>query len=327
MRWLTGLVVVACLAWGGWWFAGSTAMRNAAETWFADAAARGMTAEKSSLVVRGFPSRFDLTVENPRIGDPAAGVLWEAPFFQAFMLSYKPWHVIAALPNDQVLTLPQGRFDIGSQRLMGSLVVVPGTDLALDRIGIDGTMLDIRAEGGDGLTLSKLLLNTDRDPGLTDAHRIRLQAEGIGLPTELRPAMAGMDQVALVRLDATALLTAPIDRHVAETRPRIERLTLREGLVNWGDLSVFLSGDLTADAEGYAAGTLTLRVRGWRILPELLVDLGVLPADQAPRLGLMLAALSGAGGADSDAIEVPLTLANGMVTFALIPLAPAPRLR
>ena len=92
MRGLIWLTVILAGLWGGWWLVGSRGVEAAARGWFDAEVAQGRVATYETLAVRGFPSRFDVTVTAPRLSDPARGIGWQAPFVQVFSLSYKPWH-------------------------------------------------------------------------------------------------------------------------------------------------------------------------------------------------------------------------------------------
>ncbi len=324
MRWLTGLVVAAFVAWGGYWFIGSAAMQRGAERWFAEAPARGLVAENTGLKVRGFPSRFDLTVEGVHIADPARGFDWQAPFAQVFMLSYKPWHMIAALPNEQSLTLPEGRFDIRSSRMTGSLVVVPGTDLALNRLRAEAAAPVITAPDGQVWQAAEAHLATER-AGDGNAHRLGVEVTGLMLPAGVA-AQTGMSAaVPLIRLDAVLGFTAPIDRHMRDTRPELAQVGLTAFRVEWGDVVLIASGRVEADAAGYADGEITLRVENWGTALTAAEAAGLVDAGTAQTLGRALTVMAGADG-DPTSLDLPVRFRDGKATSGFIPLGRAPRL-
>lgn len=96
LLWFTGILAIL---YSGYWFVGQKAMKSGAEAVFANAVRQGLFAENRGIAVEGFPSRFDLTVTEPRLGNPRTGLEWQAPFLQILTLSYTPWHVIAAFPQ------------------------------------------------------------------------------------------------------------------------------------------------------------------------------------------------------------------------------------
>ena len=64
MRILICGVVTATLLYGGYWIVGSRSVLSGVETALAGMKQEGV-ADYASVSIRGFPSRFDLTVESP----------------------------------------------------------------------------------------------------------------------------------------------------------------------------------------------------------------------------------------------------------------------
>ncbi|MCL4676943.1 MAG: DUF2125 domain-containing protein, partial [Pararhodobacter sp.] len=152
MRILAVLAVLATLGWCGYWVVGSRALDRAIVAGLA-ASPEIAVAEHRIL---GFPNRFDVTFDAPRI--TAGGAQWSAPFVQVFALSYRLNHVIAVFAPDQRLVGRGLEALLHSEDLRASLVVEPGLDLPLERFSLVG----------QGLTLS-LDGNTHRAEGLRAA--------------------------------------------------------------------------------------------------------------------------------------------------------------
>lgn len=328
MRALVAAVLVLTVLWGGYWFAGSRALERAAEDWFAAQAAAGRVAERQDLSVAGFPSRFDLTVTAPRLADPQSGWGWEAPFVQVFSLTYKPWHVIAALPNEQRLTTPGDTITLTSAKAQASLVVEPGTDLTLDRSVLVGEAITAAASSGWTIGAEAARLATRQDPARTDAHEIGLEVANLALDESLVAALERQSdlpgRISLVRLDAIAGLTAPIDRHFADKSPRLREVEVKEGLVRWGDLAIFARGTLTTGPDGLAQGRIDIRVENWRKALPAARAAGLLTPDMARTLERGLEAVAQAGG-NADVLALPLTMQDGWMALGPLPLGPAPR--
>ena len=77
MRILLAIVILAGLAWSGWWYFGATTRQNAIESWLAGRRDAGWVAETADVRVTGFPNRIDLIVEGLDIADPEAGWAWQ----------------------------------------------------------------------------------------------------------------------------------------------------------------------------------------------------------------------------------------------------------
>ncbi|MBA3911306.1 MAG: High-affinity K+ transporter ATPase chain B [Rhodobacter sp.] len=327
MRKLLFLLIFVAALWSGYWVVGSSALRNGAEEWFAEQSASGMTAEKTALTVRGFPNRFDLTVEGLRLADPQTGIGWEAPFAQLLAMTWKPWHIIAALPPQQTIRLPDEDIGIESEGLRASLRAKPATDLPLAAVIV---------ESGAFLATSTLGWTTGADAAVASIVAVDGQSGAYDLALDVKglaPDPALMDRlttdsglpgtVAVIRLLARATLTAPLDRNVGETQPQLAALQLTDTLVTWGDLSVVASGSIAPDAEGYAAGRIEIAVTNWERLVPVLVASGAIKPELSQTVQNMLAALAKEGG-DPAILKLPLVLAEGRMSLGPLPLGPAP---
>lgn len=324
MRALLWLAVVALAAWSGWWWFASDTARRGAENWFVQQQAAGWTASHAGITRAGYPNRIDLTITEPRLITPRGDWGWQAPFVQSFALSYKPWHIIAALPPTQNLLTPIGTLTLQAEKLQASLILVPGSDLALDRFNLAGQGLAL--DGLLDLGITQLALATrptlDRalghDLGITAAGITPPAALGAALPVGLLPA-----QIDILHINAGLEFDAALDRHAGQRPPQLTRLGLRELRLEWGEIRLFASGSLTPDANGLAEGPLDLRLEGSEQLLELAQALGLLTPETRPGWQSALGSLSPSG----RPIELPLRLSGGLIQLGPLVLGPAPRLR
>ena len=89
-------------------------------------------AEAEDVRVTGFPNRVDAIVTGLDLADPEAGWSWAAEEFQVLSLSYRPQHVIAVLPGEQVVSTPFETVRVTSETLRGSVIFRPTPRLELD---------------------------------------------------------------------------------------------------------------------------------------------------------------------------------------------------
>jgi len=329
MRWLLRLIVVLAGLWGGYWFVGERGVVKTAQTWIDSLPAMGLTASHQGLEVHGFPNRFDLTLTEPRFADPAQGIAWQAPFLQILSLSYKPWHVIVALPPEQRLTVPGDVLTLRAEKLQASVVVVPDTTLALNRIVVAGTALTLTSDSGLSLAAKDLHLATRQDANLKNAHEIALNISQISAGGGLKEQAiaAGLPgAVSDVTADIVVQFTAPIDRLMAQTHPQPDRVDIHNVQINWGDISIAAQGAVHAGAGGLAEGKITLQVTNWEKALEAAVALGFVQRDTVAswRNGAkFLAAQSPVPGR----LALPLSFRGGMMRLGPLTIGPAPRLR
>lgn len=323
MRALQVFVLALAVLWGGYWFVGSRAVERGVSAWFDAQSQRGLVAERDSLSVQGFPSRFDLTIDGLRLGDPATGIGWTAPFVQVFSLSYKPWHLIAAFAPEQHITTPLEDIAIMSGKLQGSLVVTPGTALTLDRTTIVGDTLSVASTAGWEVSARTFRFASRRTDDVGRKHEIGIEALEIAPNATFLPDLpAGIDRL---HLDAVLSFGTPLDRYAGEIRPGLVGIDLKTASVVWGDMEVLGSGQLTADPNGLAEGRINLHLTNWRKLIPVCVALGWITAEVAPTWENMFGALAAQSG-DPKNLDLPLTFRNGRMSVGPLPLGKAPRL-
>lgn len=322
MRGLIWLVALLAALWAGYWVVGSRTIRAGAEHWFAMQAEIGMVARHDGLAVRGFPNRFDVEVTAPVLADPLTGWSWQAPYLQILSMTWKPWHLILAFPADQRIDGPAGGFDLTADRMQASLELKPNTGLELDRFILTAAAPVLVADQGWVLAGDEFRLASQADDGLPNGQRIGLEllsARLDGLP----PGMDLAGATGRIHLDALAGFTAPAGLRAAENGAWLDRLSIRKAGIDLGTGgSIQISGELVADAAGFAEGRLELAVQDpGRLLP-IATSLGLLSSSQAAILSRLVTRTAG----DSGRLALPLTLRNGQARLAGFVLGPAPRL-
>lgn len=331
MRKLIGVVLVLAALYAGYWVVGAQALKSQMNKWIETQRRDGVTVEYDSLAVRGFPSRFDVTVQGLDLYDPHSGMGWKIPFFQALALSYQPQHYIAVWDHDQTLRLPSGDVDIRSSDLRASLVFAPASRFRLRRMSLVGA--DLLVDAGDGLTFSasSLRFATEPAPLTENGHHVGLDVTALELPRVLREGWglgADMpDTLDRVHLDVTLEFDAPLDARVIDgPRPHLTRISIAPSAISWGPLELRAHGDLQVDSFGQPEGSLQIEASQWRRILDLLVAAGaVQPANRT----MIEAALvfASAGSPDPESFSAPLNFKDGKMAFGALPLGDAPVLK
>jgi hypothetical protein len=325
MRGLIWAVAVVAVLWSGLWVVAARMTGHALTGWIA-AQGGAVTAEVS---VAGFPNRVDITATDVAAGDTGFGPGWQAPFVQVFAMLWKPWHLIAALPTEQTVTLPGGlQVSVGSDRLQSSLVLVPGTALALDRLNIAGDGLRLAGAGaGTPLRVETLRLAVHRDAAVPDTLHLGLEAAGVLPPAAFRSLFpAGRSAPAgpgNLRMDARAELTGPVDRTALNALPQVLALDIGSLTLDWGTLSLSAKGRLGVDASGYLEGQLDLDISGWRTGLDLAVAAGALQPGVADTWAAFAEQLQDPA---TGRLTLPMTWRNGAARFGPLRVGVAPRI-
>lgn len=327
MRWVRFLlwfVLGLGVLWGGYWFLGASALKRSTQAWFTDQTAAGLVADHSAITVAGFAYRFDLTITDPHLADPVSGWGWQAPFVQILAMTWKPWHVIAALPPTQVFHTPDGQdVTVTSTRLMASVMMQPTPALPLKRAVVEGDGLSLSSSDGWRLGLDKVVLAAENVDTQANTLRIGADVGTLTLPQayanlpDLGPALSAL------HLDANVTLSQPIDRSL--TNPQLLGVTLTQFHITWGVVDLTATGEVNPDAQGFASGQIELHLKGWQSLPAAAVALGLVPPtnEETIRRGLEFLAKA---SPDPEVISLPLTLSDGQMSLGFIPLGPAPAL-
>ncbi len=319
MRLLLIAVVAAAALWSGYWWFGSRAVEIGLRGWLDSRPAAGWVANYASIRTQGFPNRFDTTIEGLELADPARGIAWSTPLFQILRLSYRPNHVIAVWPDEQIFSTSEGRVTVRTSQARASLVFKPGLDLELDRA--TAVFENIRLESSTGWTAEAAegrfaFHALEAEQYAQHAVKLGIEAKGIHLVS----AAAAPEDPVFVKLDTELDFDSAWNRHTMEARPpalTALRLNLLQAV--WGKLEFRAAGDLTVDAAGLASGNITIEAKNWRELLLAAVAAGWIAGSDFSVLetGLgLLAALSG----ESETLDATLTLRRGQISIGPVPL-------
>jgi len=287
----------------------------------------GWVAEFSDIATRGFPSRFDTTIHDPRLASPRTGIAWSAPFVQFLSLAYRPHQVIAALPDEHVVSTPHQAFRMSHDSARASLFLKPLKDLALERARLVVQNPRVRSSRGWDLSSREWRFAIEAMPVRENTYRAGVELLEISLPDILQraldPARTLPDHVSVIRADVALGLDAPMDRRSLEGRRLgITRLEVSDLSVRWGDLSLSASGDLDVADDGVPYGEIMLRAAEWRSVLDVAEQAGRFRPELRDMLESALALMSG----PADVLELPLAFSGGQVRLGVIPLGKAPPL-
>ncbi len=330
MRALIGVVVVLVTLWSGYWFVGSRGVEAGLAAWIDARRAEGWVAEYSDISTIGYPNRFDTTISDLALADPATGLAWNMPFFQILTLSYTPNHIIAVFPGNQTLASPHERLTITSEVMRGSVIFVPDTTLQLQRSSFE--LEDVRISSSKNWTtrIEAGQLATRQADGNTDVHDIFFEATG-WMPSDallgfLDPGNLLPETLGGTTIDLSVTFDAPWDRFALERRrPQPTALELKTLRAEWGELLLEGAGTLEVDRAGWPTGTIDLRAKNWRGMLRIARQTGAIPATIAPTVETALEVLASMSG-NPETLDAPLTFRSRRMFFGGFPIGPAPNL-
>lgn len=321
---LLSLAVLATLGWGAYWFAGARTLDRATEQTLANSA----QLDAESHHVRGFPNRFDLTVNAPRFTAP--GLAWQSPFIQFFALTYRPNHLIAVFASDQ-------RFDFGGEAvavhsadMRASIVLQRDPSLTLQRSALvaEGISLALTSEThrADALRLASRALTPER-------HELVLEIENAfpdnALMNMIDPPALWPRRFDILRMEGEIVLDRALDRHAVQGQPAaLLNLALTGGRIAWTEggntVDLRARGRLEPDDTGRLSGSMTLEVTQWRALMRRARDGGMVAPDHAALAEMALQSMIDPD--DPNRLEVTLNLRAGDILLGPVVLGSLPPL-
>ncbi|WP_308915798.1 DUF2125 domain-containing protein [Jannaschia sp. LMIT008] len=320
MRWLTIAVAVLAVLWGGYWWVGSTGLERGLLRAVEGGRDAGWRIEYADLSVSGFPNRFDTSAADLTVSPPDGSWVWQAPYVQAYALSYRPNRVIVAFPSEQVVDGPLGRVDVTAADMRLSAAVRAEGDLPLDRatwvaegLGLAFPWGTIGAEGAQVAI---------REAGAPGAYDVAVTVSDAVIPSEASegsgPDLPGTVEAAT--LDATVTLDRALDRTLG-AQPNLVALDLRDATLVWGAVEVTAQAALAVGTDGLADGEVVVEIADVdAVLP--LLERGVPAGQRAFVEGLLRAApVDGRAGSGS----VRLAIQENLVLFGPFPVASLPR--
>ena len=323
MKRLLVVIIVATLAYCGWWFYAAHDMRNSVADWFTEQLTAGVQADYTDLTVRGFPNRTDLTITDPVLLAADGSLGWRAPFLQVLGLTYKQGHVIVAWPDTQTLTTPNGDIAVASDGLRASVIHDNGT---IVRSNLEALVLNLNGpEVSVALADVNLALqNIDVTPS---SYRVALSIGSIAASSPEGVPEIGPDSLASLRAEFELSLDQPLTFDaLAGAAVQVTDIALTRSEISYGAVTFKVTGNATLDNAGLATGQVTLTAENWRDAIAAARNAGDLPPALSEGLIELLTMLSTFGG-NRDALDVTLGLNRGTVLIGPIPVGQIPPLR
>ena len=329
VRILIGAVILAALAWTGWWVALARGQEAALDAWFAERARAGWQAEHDGIALTGFPLRLEREIAGIHLADPNTGWAWAAPWLRVESAAFRPSRLAVTWPGAQSLSVPGERADIVSSTMRATLELRPDSTLGLIRASAEVARLDVRSRSGWTARAGSVVAGI-AERANDDGYAITLRAERVLLP---EPLMARIDPTGLVgreieriTFDGSAVFDAPLDRHLIEDgRLALKAMTIRRAGFQWGRMRLEARGEIRIDERGYPKGKIKLTVKHWREMIALARRSGAIGADMAGALTTALELIALLGG-DRDKLDVSLKFRRGEVWIGPLSIGRAPRL-
>lgn len=327
MRKLLWLTALAAILYGGYWFIGSRAMLSGVKAALAELKAEGR-ADVASVDLVGFPSRFDVTLAEPRLISADGQTRWQAPFLQFFALSYRPNHLIAVWPHDQTLTLGPEVLTVQSSDLRANANFTAGLTLPLEVATLEGHGLNVASNFGWSVLAEKLILASRQSDGAATSHELALVIDGLAPGDDLRRLIDpdGKHPAATeeARADLVVDFDRPLDRTLTDRPLHVTAIRSIDAHLKWGAMDIAAAGEILAGPDGFPKGRIEISATNWRDVLELFVDSGAVGREDARTYASGLEAVA-KGTGDANVLKLPILFDQGFVWLGPILIGPVPR--
>lgn len=331
MRRVIWILIFAALLWCAWWALAAFGLHSGVTNWFADRREEGWQAELADVTSSGFPARIETTLVAPDLADPATGLSVSLEDLTLTARTLWPGDMAVLFPASPIrVATPQGKWTVLADNARADLNLHPGTSLELEALSLTsgafrlGGNADASLLGGAALTLS--LTQTDTP----DRYTLRFDITDFTPGDAPRAALALPSDWPLIfdvlTADADVTFDAPLDRRTLEhSRPQPDHIDLHRVEAHWGDMRFLATGEMRADTDRRAVGSLTIKAENWQQMLDLATASGLLPDQFRPQAESVLTTLA-AGTGRTDDIDVTLRFENGLTRLGFLPLGPAPKM-
>lgn len=328
MRRLLKITIVLALLYAGYWAVGSAVVQTGLKRALDQAQNDGQLSY-TALDLRGFPSRFDVTIDDVVLNAPDGRTSWSAPFIQIFALSYRPNRIIAVWPNEQTLRLPSQSVDARTSDMRASVAFGASTALPLKESRIIAKEIALTSNVDWALDMAEARVATRAVEGQETAHDLGVEVLDIRPSAQLKalidPTESLPERAEWLRVDATIGFDRPLDRFAGQTGgPQLIGLNLREFSLRWGDLEVAASGQLTVTETRQPEGRIVMKAERWREMLRIATAADLINPNTAPTIERALEQLALLSG-EPETLELPLVFSRGRVSLGPIPLGFAPQ--
>jgi len=326
-RLVTKIVVLLALAWGGWWWIGTGGMQRAAQNWLETLPTQGIHATVTQMERGGFPMRLATTAQDIKWVDEIASTTTHIPTATLSTTIYWPGDAQIKIPAGPItITNPQTKLTILTTGTQAEMLLHPSQSLQLEAISAQADKVALDLPEGRILSVDTLQANIQQgdDPA---TYTIDLTAFGFAfgdkLKGELELPAEWPDTFEPIIADMAVTFDRPWDRDALDTnRPQPRRINIEKLEVIYADLALSLAGDLTVNNAGTPSGVVSLTLRNWQQLFDILVATTEIPPQWRGTVEQLLGALADAEGN----LDLDLTFAQGQMRVGFFPLGPAPQL-
>lgn len=320
-RWLLLLLLAPVVLWSIYWTFVALSMRQGLDAALSGDDMTGLSGQVQESRVSGFPSQFRFDLVDLELHQ-AGGISAAIPGLQLAAPAYTPHLINLELDSPQSVTTRFGQTVIDADLFRVGIFMRPKISVPLDRIVLRleaAHVTDASQETGlgiDHLTLGFFETEQSQSGETEGLYRLNIEGRGINLSDYLLDFPEEYRRISNINADIGLIYSRLWDRSVFNTgAPVLSNVIIPESRLTFGPSEISLQGQLSVGPQSVLNGDVMLEIDAWRGLLAALTQAGILDPDiEAIILQLM------DGQDDEDAISLPLTIENNLVTFGVFTL-------
>ena len=332
-----GAVVIAVAGYAGYWFIAAGEIGDRIDEWAEQQRAQGLEIETKGTEVAGFPTRFEVTLREPRIHDTRNGWRWAANSLRAEASAWD-FSEVTVFPDRsnsvQVLVAGGEWRNIDAEIGDGQLIVRLDDDRRFREITLDLQGLEVAGAWPEAVaqvgTLQANGVALDDDGTGEEVLKTSIAVRDAVLPSDLAEGLG--ETLDFLDIDASVVGSIPSERGTNEAitawRDAGGTLELTGFRVRWGPLGVETSGTIALDGAMRPIAALTADIIGYGDVIDALIMSNLIPLGEGfiAKVAFNMMADKPEDGSAPVLRGVPVTAQDGTLTVATIKVAELPPL-
>jgi len=235
--------------------------------------------EYSDAIVRGFPYRFDVTINNLTVKNKKNYLTWTLPYFQILSLSYSPKNLILVWPKEQELKTKTKTINLTSNKMLASIerTNIRSYDISKFILEVEGAI--VKSSQDLVIQSKSLILAIDKLKVETAAYKFGLSSTELSIqPSYHRTyGLVGLFNTTSLNLNINADVYLDTLLRVTKKQdyPKITNLNLKEININSKDFILTAMGNLETDIQGSPEGDIQLKISDWKQLLSNIKKTGI----------------------------------------------------
>ena len=279
MRILLWTISFVILSWSAYWVIGAKSIKSELSESIQKFNSGDWSIEYSDAIVRGFPYRFDVTINNLTVKNKKNYLTWTLPYFQILSLSYSPKNLILVWPKEQELKTKTKTINLTSNKMLASIerTNIRSYDISKFILEVEGAI--VKSSQDLVIQSKSLILAIDKLKVETAAYKFGLSSTELSIqPSDHRTyGLAGLFNTTSLNLNINAdvFLDTLLRATKKQGYPKITKLNLKEISINSKDFILTAMGNLETDIQGSPKGDIQLKISDWKQLLSNIKKTGI----------------------------------------------------